>query len=302
MNKETRIALLIVGVMGIFALGIVNLLIATGFLTPFTYAHQILPRTTDKVGFPSNSGAPLSATDRDEFIYALAGGALSRNTTTQTLLATGDIDCDDWGIVLVEGNGGDVTLDDPVILDPTDQPTTKLCLVQAAGTNRVIMTDGSNIDLNGRASITISTNAGDVANALFVFNGTDWDLIATSSVSVPNLWGTDITGAVTLGDNPQEMHGKYYLFTVAATATLAAAATVGYGATACFMNDAAQAVVVDIQAGEKVNLDGTALAAGTGITTSAAGEKVCMVATTDTDTAGTDGYIAWGNTSGWASQ
>ncbi len=87
------------------------------------------------------------------------------------------------------------------------------------------------------------------------------------------------------------------------TITLDAAADAQFGATACyFVRDAAEAVIIDVAAGEKVNLDGTATSASEGITATGAGEKVCVVATTDSDASGTDGWIAWGNTSGWGEE
>ncbi len=113
-------------------------------------------------------------------------------------------------------------------------------------------------------------------------------------------YGADITGAVS--HNTTDTHGVFYHFTAAATATLDAAADAGYGAQVCYRaRDDAEAYVIDVDVAEKINLDGTALAAGTAITTSSVGSTVCLVSTTDTDGSGTDGWETWGN-NGWASE
>jgi hypothetical protein len=147
------------------------------------------------------------------------------------------------------------------------------------------------------------------ANQINIGSGSGVDTISLGAISVSTTgiikgraeYGADITGAT--AHDTTELHGVFYHFTAAATVTLDAAADAGYGAQACYrIRDAAEAAVIDVQAGEKINLAGTALAAGTAITAAGAGESVCMVATTDTDGSGTDGWEAWGPTSEWASE
>lgn len=124
------------------------------------------------------------------------------------------------------------------------------------------------------------------------------DIVVSGSIQGTSQWGSDIIGAV--AHNTTDLHSKFYLFTAAATVTLDAAADAGYGAQACYrVRDAAEAAIIDVDAAEKINLSGTATSAGEGITATGAGESVCVVASTDVDGTGTDGYYAWGPTSGW---
>lgn len=112
--------------------------------------------------------------------------------------------------------------------------------------------------------------------------------------------GADITGST--AHDTTELHNTFYHFTAAATVTLDAAADAGYGSVVTYwIRDAAEAAVIDPQAGEKINLAGTALAAGVAITATGAGKTITLVADTDTDGSGTDGYICMPNT-GWASE
>ena len=127
------------------------------------------------------------------------------------------------------------------------------------------------------------------------------DIATTGTISGLVPQGADITGSIDL--NTTALRGYVYKVTAASTITLDAAADAGYGACVAFrVRDAAEAVVIDIDAAEKINLDGTALAAGVAITATGAGEFISLCATTDTDGSGTDGWDVWGHTSGWASQ
>ncbi|MCK5020795.1 MAG: hypothetical protein KAS32_27485, partial [Candidatus Peribacteraceae bacterium] len=111
----------------------------------------------------------------------------------------------------------------------------------------------------------------------------------------------DVTGST--AHDTTELHGLMYLITAAATVTLDAAADAGFGACASYrVRDAAEAAILDLDVGEKMNLAGTAQAAGVGITATGAGEYCTVCATTDADGSGTDGYLVYGETSGWASQ
>ena len=90
--------------------------------------------------------------------------------------------------------------------------------------------------------------------------------------------------------------GEWRVFTV----TLDAAADTNYGGIACYkIRDAAEQLILDVTGTEKINLNGTATSAGEGIAATGAGESVCVMASTDVDGSGTDGYYAWGPTSGW---
>ena len=126
-------------------------------------------------------------------------------------------------------------------------------------------------------------------------------MAAAGAITGLNSQGADITGNT--AHDTVELHGVMYKFTAAATVTLDAAADAGYGACASYrIRDAAEAAVIDPQAGEKINLAGVPLAAGVAITATGAGEYLTVCATTDTDGSGTDGYDVYGPTSGWASE
>jgi hypothetical protein len=97
--------------------------------------------------------------------------------------------------------------------------------------------------------------------------------------------------------------GQIIRFTGEATAVLPTASTYGYGLNVVFrIRDAAEEATIDVQTGEKIVLRGTALAAGTAIQATGAGEFVSLVSTTDTDGSGTDGWETWGITDEWASE
>ena len=142
-----------------------------------------------------------------------------------------------------------------------------------------------------------------------------WDLSGLTGLTLPGFgsnnittsgiikgraeYGTDISGDV--AHDTAECHGVFYHFTTANVATLDKAADAGYGSQVCYrVRDAAEEAKIDVDDAEKINLAGTAQAAGVAIAATGAGESVCMVATTDSDGSGTDGWEAWGPTSGWA--
>ena len=102
--------------------------------------------------------------------------------------------------------------------------------------------------------------------------------------------GADITGSTS--HDTTELHNTLYMASAAATITLDAAADAGFGSVATYwVRDAAEALVLDPQAGEKIRIDGTALAAGTAVTGTGADSIITIVAVTDTDGSGTDGYL-----------
>jgi len=74
------------------------------------------------------------------------------------------------------------------------------------------------------------------------------------------------------------------------------------GCASYWVRDAAEAAIIDLQGAEVMNLNGTAQAAGIGITATGVGESVTVCTDTDADAGGTDGYVTYGATSGWASQ
>jgi hypothetical protein len=106
--------------------------------------------------------------------------------------------------------------------------------------------------------------------------------------------GPNITGAT--AHDTIELHNTFNPFTAAATVTLDAAADAGYGSVSTYwIRDAAEAAVIDLDGAEKINLDGVAGGAGVAITATGVGSSITLIAVTDTDGSGTDGYIALGN-------
>ena len=136
-------------------------------------AFEIQPRSLTKSGFPAPSGAPLTAEEYDNALFALAAVGLARSTT-QTLTASGQIDCRNNAIVPVAGSGGPVTLtSNPQLLAPTDLPTTKACFLEGTSdTNTLTIIDGNGLDLGG-SNITLGLRS----LVLLVYNGSQWLLV-----------------------------------------------------------------------------------------------------------------------------
>jgi hypothetical protein len=143
---------------------------------------------------------------------------------------------------------------------------------------------------------SLSSNSG-----LTQLNFSALNMVTSGTIAGRIPQGADITGNT--NHDTTELHGRMYKATAAATVTLDAAADAGFGACAAYrVRDAAEALTLDPQAGEKMNLEGTALAAGTAVVCTGAGEFISICATTDTDGSGTDGYDVWGHTSGCVSE
>ena len=137
---------------------------------------------------------------------------------------------------------------------------------------------------------------------LLVYDASEGSGDQLANITVSNMWkmswGADITENTAL--NTTALRGKIYLVTAACTVTLDAAADVGYGAPVILIvRDASETVTIDLDAAEKFNLKGTALAAGNTLDSpGAAGDFICLISTTDADGSGTDGYRHLGY--GWA--
>jgi len=184
-----------------------------------------------------------------------AAGALDKITSTENL---------DVGIVVLLEDGTYGNAFFPYVLD-----------VDAAGTEAV----PSIID------------SGDAGNE-------DWELckLYGEEIIARTSWGPQITGAITLGDELTEVWNKLYLVSAACTVTLAKASTVGYGATVGFyVRDTTETLIIEIDNADKINLHGTPLDAGDTIDSPGnVGDFIFLVATTDADGAGTDGWLTFG--------
>lgn len=119
-------------------------------------------------------------------------------------------------------------------------------------------------------------------------------MAVTGAITGLSAWGADITGTGAL--NTTALHNVMYHVTAVSTTTLDAAADAGYGACVGFKVRDAEVHTIDSDDAEKINLDGTATAAGGTISSSGtAGDYIWLCSTTDTDGSGTDGWESWGN-------
>ena len=246
-------------------------------------------------------------------------GAVTLGAGTETMDNATDDYIEFQGVA--GGDDTDIRIDldgtHPVIDSPTDsdvEVAENLIVTGSVtvGTSTVTLSSAAQVLTLAGTGGTYNENLTfdmDVENAVNVASGTGVTDISLTGLNVSTTgvikgrasYGADIAGSV--AHDTAATHGVFYHFTAAATVTLDAAADAGFGAQVCYrIRDAAEAAVIDIDDAEKINLRGTALAAGVAITATGAGESVCMVATTDTDGSGTDGWEAWGPTSAWASQ
>ena len=129
-------------------------------------------------------------------------------------------------------------------------------------------------------------------------NDEDWELckLYGSQIIGRTAWGPAITGNITLGDELTEVWNKAYIVEAACTVTLAKASTVGYGATVLLIvKDVSETVIVEVDNADIINLHGTPLDAGDTIDSpGAAGDFIVLIATTDADGSGTDGWRTLG--------
>ncbi len=154
--------------------------------------------------------------------------------------------------------------------------------------------DGSDEDITLNFNNTANTVSISSSTGVTSIDAGSIALVTTGEIKGRADYGADITGATS--HDTAECHNAIYHFTAAATVTLDAAADAGYGSVVSYrVRDAAEEAVIDIQAAEKINLDGTAQAAGVGIKATGVGKFVTLVSTTDTDGSGTDGWEVWGN-------
>jgi hypothetical protein len=117
-----------------------------------------------------------------------------------------------------------------------------------------------------------------------------WSLVYSSN-AVPVVATGNIT--LTLG----QMKAGVVQTSGAGTITLQGAAVTGFGTTICvYVEDASETVVIgSATAGDIFNLNGLALDAGDVIDSPGnAGDFICLIATTDADGSGTDGYLTLG--------
>jgi len=120
------------------------------------------------------------------------------------------------------------------------------------------------------------------------------DLAVAGSITGKGSWGADITGNV--GLNTTALHGVMYQATADATVTLDAAADAGFGATVMFrVRDTSETLIIEVDNADKINLHGTALDAGDTIDSpGSAGDFIVLVASTDADGSGTNGWLTLG--------
>ena len=126
----------------------------------------------------------------------------------------------------------------------------------------------------------------------------DWELckLYGSEIIGRTAWGPPITTGTTIGDELTEVWNKAYIVEAACIVVLEAAATVGFGSTVMFIvKDVSETVTIDPADANKINLHGTPLDAGNTIDSpGAAGDFIVLIATTDADGSGTDGWRTLG--------
>jgi hypothetical protein len=144
-------------------------------------------------------------------------------------------------------------------------------------------------DITVTSTKALSATTGTFTGAL-----TGTSLAISGPITGTGSWGSNITGNISL--NTTDLHGKMYQVTAACTITLDAAADAGYGASVYFwVRDALETATIEVDASDKINLHGTPLDAGDTIDSPGnAGDLIVLIATTDADGSGTDGWITGG--------
>lgn len=94
----------------------------------------------------------------------------------------------------------------------------------------------------------------------------------------------------------EQVHNTFIQVTAACTVTLPKASTCGYGSTVCiYVRDAAETCIIEVDDADKINLHGTPLDVGDTIDSPGnAGDFIVLVAHTDADGSGGDGWITVG--------
>jgi len=187
--------------------------------------------------------------------------------------------------------GSDGTISDAELLTLDNGATTEILVGGGAGSAPVWTTaEGTGAPVRAGTPTLTTPNIG---------AATGTSLAVTGAITGLASRGADITANTS--HDTTECHSVVYVFTEIATVTLDAAADAGYGATVCYRVRDAEVATIDVDDAEKINLDGTALAAGYTVDSSgAAGEFVCLMSTTDADGSGTDGWETWGMNGTWA--
>lgn len=164
------------------------------------------------------------------------------------------------------------------------------------GTNEIDVTAASKYMVGGYPLINDSAGDGDTGNVYSADKIYD-ELVAKQDADY-EAEGSNITTTTSITSADL---GKRRKFTAEATATLpAASSTSYYGCVAFRVRDAAETATIAPQAGEIINLNGEPGDPGQAIEATGAGETVIMCPTTDTSDGSTDGWEAYGPTSGWA--
>lgn len=155
-------------------------------------------------------------------------------------------------------------------------------------------------DANGTTYRTITFETGDSSDAdpdnwPRMDLGANIAITGLGSISAGIVPGPDITGNDTFVAS--DLNQKYTA-TAAATLTLpnVDGSTVPYGQQlAIRVRDAAETLIIDADASDKINLHGTALDTGDSIDSPGnAGDFIILLSTTDADGTGTDGWETWG--------
>lgn len=233
----------------------------------------------------------------------VAAVTLEMGTTTETVLFDFVSAFTTGGQFQVRQATGNPTGGTLMTVTGNDDNITLLRVSDTSATNgwKIQEVSANNYELGNLGSGTLNLGA---ANDLLIGGAQiDFDDMAgTAAIATTNTvkgrlsWGSNITGNITLGDTTNEVHSVMYQVTAACTVTLASASSVGYGSmVTLYVRDASETVIVEIDASDKINLHGTPLDAGDTIDSPGnAGDFITLVATTDADGSGTDGWITLG--------
>jgi hypothetical protein len=267
---------------------------AAGIVELSTDAESVTGTSDVVVVTPGNLTARLASVGAIAGFTTLAGagggfavdadGDTTVKSITVTASATPGYTPYDSDLLGADKTAGYIGWNAVTLTDGAEDTDLTLQIMQGGALTTVLFVDESDDQIELKKNLDLETN----------------NLKTIGTIKGRMEIGPDITGST--AHDTTELHNTFNPFTAAATITLDAAADAGFGSVATYwIRDAGEAAIIDPQAGEKINLDGTALAAGTAITATGVGKSITIIAVTDTDGSGTDGYICIGN-NGWASE
>jgi hypothetical protein len=180
------------------------------------------------------------------------------------------------------------------------------------GTGALDKTDGATLSLGDVAFVALNSDA-TYGTVLFTYvyhdysgavsESAPWAIKPDTNPNANYAWqlsSASTAPPVVVTSSPYtlsaaEARTGFVQMTVTGEVDLPAAATAGFGTMVCFYARDAEVITLDPNGSEKIVLEGVAQGAGVTITSDgAAGDFTCLVAVTDTDGSGTDGWVQMG--------